>query len=155
VNWAIVIPAATAAVLVLMAAAGGAVWFLLRPPGIAPAPSPTRATLQVEGFMNLSQGQFVWNGGADTSCTGWKGFDDIRGGTEVVVTDASGKTVAVGELATGHATGITNDTATGCRLGFSITGIPPGVGPYGVEIGHRGATHYAQGSLTGIELGFD
>ncbi len=155
VNWVVVIPAMAAAVLVLMAAAGGAVWFLLRPPGVATVPPPTRGTLQVQGAMNLSQGQFIWNGGADTTCTGWKGFDDIRGGTEIVVSDASGKTLVVGELATGHATGITNDTATGCRLGFSITGVPAGVGPYGVEIGHRGVTHYSQGSLTGLELGFD
>lgn len=40
VNWAIVIPAAAVAVLVLMGAAGGAVWFLTRPT----APPPVSAT---------------------------------------------------------------------------------------------------------------
>lgn len=155
VNWRIVIPVLAGAAIFLVIAASAAVWVLIRPAGERPAPAPPTHTLQVQGVMNLSRGQFIWAGGADTTCSGWRGFDDIRGGTEVTVTDASGRTLAVGQLQTGQATGITDDTATACRLPFSITGVPGGVGPYGVEIGHRGVNHYTEGHLTGLEFGFD
>lgn len=148
------VPAIAVAALVLAAAAGGAIWFALRPTPTTVAPA--RGSLQVQGWMNLTRGQFTWAGGADTTCSGWRGFDDIRGGTEVVVTDSAGKTLAVGQLQTGKATGVTaDDSATGCRLAFSISGVPSGVGPYGVEIGHRGVNHYPEGQLTGLEFGFD
>src|SRR5688572_1786685 len=57
------------------------------------APQP----FSVSGFLTLDLGGFTWEKDPDV-CTGWKGYDDIHLGTQVVITDPSGTTVAIGQL---------------------------------------------------------
>lgn len=151
--------AAAIIVLGLMAGTGLAVWLLTRPDP-APAPAPANpATLEATGMVTLQHSQFRWNGRADPTCMGWQGYDDIRGGAQVTVTDASGKVLVVGSLDPGTAIGITTEAnglprAEQCTIPFKVAGIPRGVGPYGVEVSHRGVLRYNESDLSGLMLGF-
>lgn len=148
------IAALTAGVLILMAAAGVGVWLVMRP--TSPAGGPT--TLTASGTLVLQRGQFVWQSAADPRCEGLPVFSDLYPGAQVVVTDAAGKTVAVGALGPGRAGGITTegglDRAMTCTMPFEVTGVPSGVGPYGVQLGQQAVLRYAENQLTGLQIGF-
>jgi hypothetical protein len=68
------------------------------------------------------------------------GFDDIRTGTQVTVTDASGKVIGTASL-----TGGTMD-ATGCHFKFAVPSIPKS-DFYKVEVSHRGALTFSYSEL--------
>lgn len=161
----LVVVAAAVGVLALMAATGIAVWFVSRPssaPAAAPTPAPPAPANSREaiGTVVLQYSQFSWNGLADHTCQGWKGFSDIAGGAQVTVTDANGKALAIGALDRGTATGITSSDVNGlpraerCTLPFKVSGIAPGVGPYGVQIAHRDIVRFEESRLGIISLGF-
>lgn len=159
------IAAAVVGVLALMAATGIAVWFISRPspatnataPRAQPPPANSREAV---GTVVLRYSQFSWNGLADHTCQGWKGFADITGGAQITITDASGKALAIGALERGTATGITSSDVNGlpraeiCTLPFKVPGITPGVGPYGVQIAHRDVVRFDESRLGIISLGF-
>jgi hypothetical protein len=70
------------------------------------------------------------------------GYGDLREGTEVTLTDESGKVLAVGELARTGA----------CSFTFSLD-APTGKKFYGVTISHRGTVHYTEDELRhGLQL---
>jgi len=77
-------------------------------------------------------------GAAGTSCRGMSGFDDINEGTEVVVSDADGKTLAVGRLRAGEVKG------GDCVFPFIVSHVPKNKQFYGVTISHRGTLIYTQ-----------
>ncbi|MEV1245104.1 hypothetical protein [Nonomuraea sp. NPDC049750] len=83
--------------------------------------------------------------GDHPACSGKGGYSDIGQGTQVVVTDAAGKTVALGKLGTGL------HEERGCTFRFAIT-VPPGGQFYGIEVSHRGRVQYAAYELDSIEL---
>jgi hypothetical protein len=87
----------------------------------------------------------------DNNCSGAVGYQDIAGGTtQVIVTDGSGTTVAVGHLATGRV------IADGCAFKFKVQGVPAGKSFYKVEVGHRGAIQYTEKQMRdgiGLSLG--
>lgn len=146
-------------VLVLMAATGLGVWIFTRPDTTAaPATSPSAPpSVDVAGTVVLKQGQFTWNSVGDPTCQGWKGFEDIQGGASVTITDAGGKALLVGSLGRGTAQGITTESdgmhrAGSCELPFIVSGVPGGVGPYGVEVSHRGVVHVNEGQLGSVQL---
>jgi hypothetical protein len=147
-----------------MTGTGFAVWFFMRPEtstttATASSSAAAPAAITVIGAVTLQRGQFVWNSQA-AGCQGLSGFADIRPGTQVTVTDASGKVVAVGSLDQGTAEGITEEgglsRATSCSLPFKVSGVPRGAGPYGVEVSHRGVLHYPERDLDtqALTLGF-
>lgn len=141
-----------AGVVVLMAATGVSVWFLTRPDSKAPtvgtSSAPALNPVTVSGELVLQRGQFSWQSAADPTCSGLNGFSDLAAGAQVTVTDAAGKTLAVGSLGRGTAEGITSDgRATTCSLPFKVAGVPGGVGPYGVEVAHRGVVRFSEGEL--------
>lgn len=152
------IAALAAGALVLMAATGVGVWLVTRPTTTAPAPGASAATLTAWGSVVLQRGQFVWQSAADPTCQGLNGFSDLAAGTQVKVTDAAGKSLAVGALGRGVAEGITTeggmDRATTCTMPFEVPGVAAGVGPYGVQLGQRGVLRYAEGQLTSLRIGF-
>lgn len=151
--WVIAIASASAAVVVLIAATAVVAWLLLRPAPTRQAAAPASTAFSFDGDLTLVQGEFIWD---DPTCSGWKGYDDIRAGTEVVVSDAAGKSLVVGSLKAGAATVGSDGRATECTMKFHIDGVPSGVGPYGVAIGSRGVAHYSWGDLLlGIHMGFD
>jgi hypothetical protein len=66
------------------------------------------------------------------------GYDDIQAGTEVTITDESGKVLAVGKL---------NGGAAHCNFPFVIDNVPPGEKFYGITISHRGTLHYTEAQM--------
>jgi hypothetical protein len=73
---------------------------------------------------------------------GGLGYSDIRGGTEVTITDQAGTVLAVGRL-------IGED----CRFEFMVPGVPTGKKLYGVTISHRGTLHYTEDEMrAGLSL---
>lgn len=146
-----------------MVGTGFGAWLFMRPEttpaAVSASASPTAGMLEATGVIVLNRGQFVWHSTGDPTCEGLNGFADIRAGTQVAVTDASGKALAVDELEQGVALDITTEAdgmhrAASCELRFKVTAIPPGVGPYGVEVGHRGVTRYDEHDLATLRLGF-
>ncbi|BCJ73265.1 hypothetical protein CS0771_28090 [Catellatospora sp. IY07-71] len=92
----------------------------------------------VTGTVILSNGEFIDTGGA---CYGMGGFQDIRPGAKVVVTDAAQRTVATGEIETAK------ETVTECHLTFRVEDVPRGETSYGIEVTHRGRLQYTAADL--------
>jgi type 1 fimbria pilin len=63
------------------------------------------------------------------------GYSDIRSGGAVKITDASGETVALGELSTGAFQEV---APYGCRYAFVVADVPAGHEFYGVQVGREG-----------------
>ena len=99
------------------------------------------------GTMTVHSARFL-NGDGDAGregslCSGGPGYEDMAGGTAVVVKDARGTIVAVGALESGA----TFDFGlTGCRLAFSVGDLPT-LDFYTVAIGHRGDITYSADQL--------
>lgn len=117
-------------------------------PAAAPSakPTPTRLPLLVRGSFVLQLPDFMWNPGV---CAGRGGFDDINAGTDVVVTDSTSTTVAIGKLGTGQPVIDPSDStrATSCLFTFDIKDAPSGRGFYGIEVGHRGRVQFPEAKL--------
>lgn len=149
--------AAVAAIVAAVATVGAFAFVKLRGHDQTAA-GPAGGTLTVAGFVELERGQFVWS--SDRSCAGLQGFDDVRAGAQVAVTDAAGKALAIGTLDQGVANGITTESdgmarATTCTLAFKLADVPRGAGgPYGVEVAHRGVVRYDEGHLGIIRMTF-
>jgi hypothetical protein len=93
----------------------------------------------------------------DDRCEGSGGFMDIHPGAQVVIRDASGKTVGVGVLDSGYVPPEFRDleypgTAGACSWNFKIGDIPSGAGPYSVEVAHRGEVTFAEADAKDISL---
>lgn len=123
------------AALVLLVAAGTG-WYAFRALGEKEqAPAKSAKTMDVVGNITLTDGVLNVDG---VQCAGRGGYDDIRPGAQVVVTDAAGSTIALGELRGGHFEG------TSCVLEFTVRGVPTGQAFYGVEVSHRGRLQYTE-----------
>lgn len=70
------------------------------------------------------------------------GYEDIHKGTEVVIGDDAGKTLAITKL-TG---GTPNSAANRCTYKFAAT-VPAGLGFYQVTVSHRGAVKMAEAQM--------
>ncbi|MFF4417498.1 hypothetical protein ACFYY8_33655 [Streptosporangium sp. NPDC001559] len=73
----------------------------------------------------------------EVRCATRGGYSDIQEGAQVVVTDASSTTIALGRLAYGSW-----NRHTGCVFLFNVEGVPGGHKFYGVEVSHRGRLQY-------------
>ena len=83
---------------------------------------------------------------AEDDCSaGIGGFDDIREGASVVISDAEGKRVALGSLQAGSGDGA-------CLFAFDVADIPSGQGPYAVEVASRGEVAFNEEDADGIVL---
>lgn len=145
--------AALGAVLLALAGAGG--WYLVqrdngddsKPVAVAATSAP--AARVVTGTLTLTDEDGIdWSSSA--GCFGTGGYDDIRGGVQVVITDPAGGTVALGKLDQGKLDGtVPGQTADLCKFTFAIQGVPAGKGFYGVEVSHRGRVQYPERQLFG------
>lgn len=84
-----------------------------------------------------------------TPCTSGAGLSDIARGTQVVIEDQSGKTVALGSLDSGTLSGVpsqSEDTLK-CSFAFTLSHVPAGHPFYRVGIGHRGTTQYTAAQM--------
>jgi hypothetical protein len=103
----------------------------------AASPSPTPAVFTIHGSITIAG---LWNGPGEV-CRTSGGYDDIKAGTQVTVTDAAGKVIALGDLDAGVS------SKTGCEFDFSVTGVPDGSDFYSVEVAHRGELRYTRADL--------
>lgn len=84
---------------------------------------------------------------------------DLRRGAQVTVTDASGKTIAVGEL--GDGLGVAEERPDGktdwwCRFTFSVANVPSGGDFYGLQIAERPVKRFPASEIAkaGLTLTF-
>ncbi|MEV7263961.1 hypothetical protein AB0N38_10460 [Micromonospora aurantiaca] len=116
-----------------------------------PGPSSTKpagsaqATRMVVGTLSLDD-NFDWE--PSTGCWGARGYDDIKAGAQVVVTDSSGNTVALSHLDQGRRE-VPYGGLPACKFNFLVRDVPTGGGYYGVEIAHRGRVQYPEQQLFG------
>lgn len=107
-------------------------------------------TIDVVDTDNYFRGS---DGSSDTSCAASGGYSDIAEGTQVIVKDRDGKTLAVGRLEQGE-----RQTALYCTFAFTVEGIKD-ASFYKVEISHRGEQNYSRTDLEdqdwniGLKLG--
>lgn len=98
-------------------------------------------TFLVNGSITLNgESSFL---ALDSGCQGTEGYDDITAGAQVVIADASGKTLGIGQLDAGSVTG----DGSGCALPFAINHIPIGPKFYQVTVSHRGAVQFASAQM--------
>lgn len=141
-----------AAVLVLLV---GAILVLvaLTPKGGSPANLFGFGNFRAAGTVTLpdsyARGQRAFEGQAlaTDDCWGSGGYGDLKQGTQITVTDAGGKVIALGQLGAGRMSG------TACVLPF-VLDVPAGHDFYGVEVGHRGVVRYTSDQMhRALELG--
>ena len=99
--------------------------------------------MTINGTFTLHQEDLVDRD--ETSCQGTGGYDDIRDGLEVAVTDAAGTVIGLGRLSSKPG----EDTFAGrrtCEYEFTVSGLPD-ASFYGVEVGHRGVVRFSAADL--------
>lgn len=106
--------------------------------------SATSKTFSVKGDITLIDSGVNYVG---NECFGTGGYDDMHGGTQVVVKDATGTTVAVGELDAG-----TKQSSVECYFSFSVDAVPSGGAAYSLEVSHRGSYSFTEADATSISL---
>lgn len=101
-------------------------------------------TFTISGTMEVIDiGIFSDTGTDGEACTLPDGYSDIPG-AQVVVTDASSRVIALGNLpATGRMSSI---PPRHCVFNFSLD-VPEGHDFYGVEVAHRGRVQYTRDKL--------
>lgn len=106
--------------------------------------SAAAKTFSVKGDITLIDSGVNYAG---TECYGTGGYDDMRGGTQVVVKDAAGTTVAVGALETGI-----KQSSVECYFPFTVDDVPSGSAVYSLEVSHRGDFSFKEEDATSISL---
>lgn len=141
------------AALAFLAGCGGATPETAQTPSASPTPTPP-ATITVFVTMELKQTDFGAKEGQQ--CAGQKGYDDIRAGTQVKITDASGTVIALGELGAGEARDTWPDLkgTNICRFEAMVPGVQKSSGILGVEVGSRGVVNFTpeSGSTTSVTV---
>lgn len=122
----------------------------------APPSFTTHGTLTLTSTINLDGYADNIAGSAATlanttgeTCSGAGGYDDLIPGAQVKVSDASGKTLALGQLDPGK-----YDAQLGtCTFTFTVPGTPAEQAFYGVMVSHRGAPQFTYAQMkTGPSL---
>src|SRR5262245_14532244 len=96
-------------------------------PESAPGHFAVRGTLSVPSATYVAEGEKTKG-----FCTVKDGYEDLRTGASVAVTDAGGQVVGVGSLLD------IDRTSEECRYSFAIPNVPEGSDTYGIEVGSRG-----------------
>lgn len=125
------------AVILVIVAAAAAVYLASRPSDTTSPRQPDK-TIRIVGYLTLQRGQFIWDKNPPV-CNGYKGYDDLKQGTQIVITDPAGTTIALAQLPIGEPLPDPTDNtrAAGCRFHFTVD-VPDGHQFYGIEIAHRG-----------------
>jgi hypothetical protein len=150
-NTGLLVIAGVVAALVLVA--GGATLAVVvlggrdnSTPSASAGPAAGGAPLTVNGSLSLAQTVGGWMNLDDVNCTGMGGYDDIRIGTQVVVTDEKGTVVATGALLGGQIVDLGYEPRK-CKFAFSVGPVPRGHSFYGIQVSHRGVIQYTQQQL--------
>lgn len=154
-RWKWIVVAAVAAVLFIgggvavglaLAGRGGGSVAVEASPSSSWTPMQWGSSFTVNGSLVLADSGGVQKL-AGSVCQGTGGYDDIRQGTQVVVTDESGTVIATGELESGLLVG------GHCMFAFTVSSVPSGKSFYGVSVSHRGTLQYKQDQLqSGVQL---
>jgi hypothetical protein len=91
--------------------------------GAEPEDKPT--AFDIGGTVSVPS----YGGASGTSCTVKDGYEDLRSGATVAVTDAAGDVVGVGALVDIEA------SPAACRFSFDVADVPEGSPTYGIEVG--------------------
>jgi hypothetical protein len=99
----------------------------------------TPGTLTLHGSLRLYESaQIAPDEESGKFCYGTGGFGDIYAGTQVTVTDADGKKVALGELDQGTVQGTRRGDGAGlCQFEFTVADMPDKPGVFTLQIGDR------------------
>lgn len=140
----LVIASAAAALIV-----GGVIGYFL-PHSDADKPKPAGSTkpgtVSLVGTLTVvGHGNGELDRLGDGSCMGSGGYSDIAAGTQVVITDDSGKTLTITHLEPG------SGDQFSCEFQFRAD-VPSGRGYYGVEVSHRGVVKQREVDLGGIAI---
>lgn len=116
-----------------------------------PAAKPTAApkTFTAIGALDLG-GQP--DGGDRAPCEGANGYTDIHAGTQVVVYDATGKSLGVSALASGSTISNGPTSFATCHFKFSVPSLPSGVGPYSVQVGDHEKTAFTEADAGAVKV---
>lgn len=114
--------------------------------GCAASPDPMAVTGALSVPGGFTEGGLA--GGPGQPCAVGGGYADIRAGAQVVVTDASGRTLALGELGDGKLRLPDLDVwgTRSCVFPFSVQ-VPGGHDFYGIEVTHRGMVRFTAEQL--------
>jgi hypothetical protein len=86
---------------------------------------------------SLADGNFI---AYDGGCDGTGGYDDIKAGLQVTVSNEAGTVIANGALGTG------NETGNGCQFPFKVERVPVAKF-YKIAVGHRGELSYSHAEM--------
>lgn len=106
--------------------------------------SEKSATMTVSGTITLTDSGVDE---VDGECWGTGGYDDMQGGTQVVVRDADGKTIGAGSLDAGY-----SDGSVVCVFPFNIHDVPAESSLYSVEVAHRGQITFTEDNAGELSL---
>ncbi|WP_166390346.1 hypothetical protein [Nocardioides ochotonae] len=112
--------------------------------GAAPAAEAEPESFTARGSLKLTSGSVERAGDV---CYGSDGFDDIAGGAQVVVRDAAGESVALGELDEGTPAG-----AVQCVFTFAVRDVPAGDSVYSAEVAGRGEVSFTPDEAFALTL---
>lgn len=78
-------------------------------------------------------------------CTSGEGFEDLHQGTQVVIADESGRTIALGSLDAGTIAGRPGQQVftLDCSFAFEVPDVPTGHPFYRVSVGRRGSQQFS------------
>lgn len=114
-------------------------------------PTGGPGTFNVSGTLTLrggSDGQF--NGDV---CNGTDGFEDIATGAQIIVRDASGKQVGLGDLGIGFFHGKPNGPLANCRFDFVVQRVAEsGTGIYSIQVANRGQFSFKRADSESLKL---
>lgn len=85
----------------------------------------------------------------DDPCDAASGFEDVHAGTQVVIADEAGKTVALGQLDPGTLAGKAGQDVFSlhCSFSFEVADVPGGHPFYRVSVGRRGSQQFTAAQL--------
>lgn len=133
--------------LVALTGCGGNGGSADEPPATKPAATATSETFAVYGTLEL-RGDAEVGAPVGSPCSGAGGYDDIHGGAQVVVRDATSKEVGLGELADGM-----RNEAGWCQFVINMRGVPLGEGEiYKIEVSGRGEIAFNLEDSESLEL---
>ncbi len=125
-------------ILIALGAAGGVTGIVVALAQSGVIGNPFSDARTVTGTVILNDGDFINTGSA---CYGMGGFEDIRPGAKVSITDAAQQTVAVGVIESA------SEAGNECHLNFLVEDVPRGEDFYGIEVTHRGRVQYTAADL--------
>jgi hypothetical protein len=110
-------------------------------PGAEPESGP--GVFEITGTIAVPSSTFVGSGEEQPGgfCTVKDGYEDLRTGASVAVTNAAGEVVGVSSLVD------IERSARECRYSFDVPAVPDGSPSYGIEVGNREMVTYTRAQL--------